>query len=39
VLEHNRLLGVIARRDVPFDVMARLEPELEQRHRLAERLW
>jgi CBS domain-containing protein len=38
VLEHNRLLGVIARRDVPFDVMARLEPELEQRHRLAERL-
>jgi CBS domain-containing protein len=39
VLEDNRLLGVIALCDVPIEVMARLGPELEQRHRLAERLW
>jgi CBS domain-containing protein len=39
VLEGNRLLGVIALRDVPIEVMARLGPELEQRHLLAERMW
>ena len=39
VLEGNRLLGVITLRDVPLDVMVRLQPELEQRHLLAERLW
>jgi hypothetical protein len=30
---------VITLRDVPLDVMVRLQPELEQRHMLAERLW
>jgi CBS domain-containing protein len=39
VLEGNRLLGVITLRDVPLDVMVRLQPELEQRHLLAERMW
>jgi CBS domain-containing protein len=39
VLEGNCLLGVIALRDVPIEVMARLGPELEQRHLLAERMW
>jgi CBS domain-containing protein len=39
VLEDNRLLGVITLRDVPLEVMARLQPELEQRHLLAERMW
>jgi CBS domain-containing protein len=39
VLEGNRLLGVITPRDVPLDIIARLQPELEQRHLLAERLW
>jgi CBS domain-containing protein len=39
VLEDNHLLGVISQRDVPLDVMVRLQPELEQRHLLAERLW
>ena len=39
VLEGNRLLGVIAQRDVPIEVMVRLQPELEQRHLLAERMW
>jgi hypothetical protein len=32
-------VGVIALRDVPLEVMARLAPELEQRHALAERMW
>jgi CBS domain-containing protein len=39
VLEEDRLLGVISLRDVPLEVMVRLQPELEQRHLLAERLW
>ena len=39
VLEGDRVLGVVALRDVPFAVIARLRPELEQRHALAERLW
>ena len=39
VVEGNRLLGVITLRDVPLDVMVRLQPELEQRHLLAERMW
>jgi CBS domain-containing protein len=39
VLEDNHLLGVIALRDVPLEVMVRLQPELEQRHLLAERMW
>jgi hypothetical protein len=30
---------VIALRDVPLEVMVRLQPELEQRHLLAERMW
>jgi CBS domain-containing protein len=39
VLEGNHLLGMITLRDVPLDVMVRLQPELEQRHLLAERMW
>jgi CBS domain-containing protein len=39
VLEGGRVVGVVSLRDVPFEVLARLEPELEQRHALAERLW
>ena len=39
VREDGRILGVIALRDVPLDVMVRLQPELEQRHLLAERMW
>jgi hypothetical protein len=30
---------VISLRDVPAEVMAQLQPELEQRHLLAERMW
>ncbi len=39
VVEDDHLVGVIALRDVPLEVMARLAPELEQRHLLAERMW
>jgi CBS domain-containing protein len=39
VVEGTRLLGVIALRDVPGEVMAYLQPELDQRRALAERLW
>ena len=39
VLEGGRVLGVVSLRDVPFAVLARAHPELEQRHALAERLW
>ena len=39
VLEGGHVLGVISLRDVPIEVIARLHPELEQRHALAERIW
>jgi CBS domain-containing protein len=39
VIEDDHLVGVIALRDVPLEIIARLAPELEQRHALAERLW
>jgi CBS domain-containing protein len=39
VLEGEQILGVISLRDVPAEVMAQLQPELEQRHLLAERMW
>ena len=39
VLEGGHVLGVISLRDVPIEVIARLHPEIEQRHALAERIW
>jgi predicted transcriptional regulator len=39
VVEDDRLVGVISLRDVPLEIIARLEPELSQRHALAERIW
>jgi CBS domain-containing protein len=39
VVEGQHILGVISLRDVPFEIMARLQPELDRRHALAERLW
>jgi CBS domain-containing protein len=39
VLEGGHVLGVVSLRDVPVAVLARAQPELEQRHALAERLW
>ena len=39
VLEAGRIVGVISWRDLPFDERVGIEPELEQRHGLAERMW
>ena len=39
VLEDDRVLGVISLRDELFEVLARLRPELDRRHALAERIW
>lgn len=39
VYEDDRIVGVISWRDVPFEVVARVQPELDQRHALAERIW
>lgn len=39
VMESGRVVGVIALRDLPFDDLSRMQPELDQRHALAERIW
>ena len=39
VLERGRLIGVVSWRDLPYEDRARIQPELEQRHTLAERMW
>ena len=39
VVEDDHLLGVISLRDVPLEIIARLEPELAQLRALAERIW
>jgi hypothetical protein len=32
-------VGVVAMRDMPLVTLARMAPELDQRHALAERMW
>ena len=39
VVEEGRLVGVISHRDLPIETLARMQPELDERHALAERLW
>jgi CBS domain-containing protein len=39
VMEKGRLLGVVALRDLPLDDLSSMQPELDQRHALAERMW
>ncbi len=39
VMENGRLLGVVSMRDMPLVTLARMAPELDQRHALAERMW
>jgi CBS domain-containing protein len=39
VLENGKVLGVVSLRDLPFDDVAQMQPELDQRHALAERMW
>ena len=39
VIDGKRIVGVVSWRDLPFDDRAEMEPELETRHKLAERMW
>ena len=39
VMERGRVIGVVSWRDLPRDERAMMQPELEQRHTLAERMW
>ena len=39
VTELGRPVGVVSIRDLPFGDVAAMQPELEERHALAERIW
>jgi CBS domain-containing protein len=39
VMDDGRLAGVISSRDLPWTDIAGMQPELDVRHTLAERLW
>jgi CBS domain-containing protein len=39
VVEGGKVLGVVSWRDLPFEDRAQAQPELDQRHDLAERIW
>ena len=39
VVSGGRVLGVVSTRDIPALTMGRMAKELDQRHRLAERVW
>lgn len=39
VLENGRCIGVLSPRLVPFGDVVEMEPEIETRHAIAERLW
>ena len=39
VVDEGRLVGVLSQRDLPIETLARMQPELDERHALAERLW
>jgi CBS domain-containing protein len=39
VIERGRLIGIISWRDLPREERQLMQPELEQRHTLAERMW
>lgn len=39
VVAADRILGVVSWRDLPFEDRLELQPELERRHTLAERMW
>jgi CBS domain-containing protein len=39
VVERGRIVGVISTRDCPFDDLAAMADELEDRHAIAERAW
>lgn len=39
VMEDGKVLGVVSLRDLPLDDLFGMQPELDQRHALAERMW
>jgi CBS domain-containing protein len=39
VVDGERVLGVVSTRDIPTLTMGRMAKELDQRHRLTERVW
>lgn len=39
VTEQGKVVGVVAIRDLPLEDLSRMQPELDQRHELAERIW
>jgi CBS domain-containing protein len=39
VVDGGRVVGVVSWRDLPFEERAGMQPELDQRHTLAERMW
>lgn len=39
VMDGGRVIGVVAWRDLPNEDRAVMQPELDQRHTLAERMW
>ena len=39
VMEDDRVLGVVSWRDLPYEDRPEMQPELDQRHTLAERMW
>ena len=39
VVDGGRVLGVVSTRDIPALTTGRMAKELDQRHRLAERVW
>lgn len=39
VMENGKVLGVVSVRDLPFEDLVSMQPELEKRHTLAERMW
>src|SRR3712207_1360927 len=39
VVDGKRVLGVVSTRDIPALTMGRMAKELDQRHRLTERVW
>lgn len=39
VMVDGKVAGVVSLRDLPLDDLAQMQPELDQRHAIAERMW
>lgn len=38
VMDNGRIIGVVSLRDLPFDELAQMQPEIDKRHELIERM-